>query len=255
MKITLIAHTRVNRANMEEVTGNQWRPDFFDDGGAALSEFAGRACYQSWRKPNPATATNQGYIANILDHEHFSVLEHGTVTLYIEDVSRSLTHELVRHRHFSPSQLSQRFVMVEKERSDGTSPFVVPPLYRDELGAATATILANAWAHAVDAYDQLVAMWLPRLIQRGVDPHKARKMAREAARCVLPNMTPTAIVLTGNHRAWRDMILKRATPEADAEIREMAVEAYLVLSALEPNLYQDIHQFTVEGVTYLAQDH
>src|SRR4030095_15292996 len=80
------------------------------DGGEALAEFAGRACDQSWKKPNPATATNAGYLRHILDVGHLSVLEHGTVSLYVTGVSRSLTHELVRHRHFSYSQLSQRYV-------------------------------------------------------------------------------------------------------------------------------------------------
>src|SRR5919198_4004516 len=80
------------------------------DGGQALAEFAGRACYQSWTKPNPATATNAGYLRHILEVGHLSVLEHGTVSFYITGISRSLTHELIRHRHFSYSQLSQRYV-------------------------------------------------------------------------------------------------------------------------------------------------
>jgi thymidylate synthase (FAD) len=85
-----------------------WETDV--DGGQALAEFAGRACYQSWTKPNPATATNQGYLRHILEVGHLSVLEHGTVSMYLTGVSRSLTHELIRHRHFSYSQLSQRYV-------------------------------------------------------------------------------------------------------------------------------------------------
>src|SRR5215211_8692011 len=85
-----------------------WEADA--DGGQALAEFAGRACYQSWGKPNPATATNAGYLRHILEVGHLSVLEHGTVSFYLTGVSRSLTHELIRHRHFSYSQLSQRYV-------------------------------------------------------------------------------------------------------------------------------------------------
>ena len=80
------------------------------DGGQALAEFAGRACYQSWAKPNPVTATNAGYLRHILEVGHLSVLEHGSVSFYLTGVSRSLTHELIRHRHFSYSQLSQRYV-------------------------------------------------------------------------------------------------------------------------------------------------
>src|SRR5687768_1215479 len=84
------------------------------DGGQALAEFAGRACYQSWSKPNPATATNASYLRHIIDVGHLSVLEHGVATFYVTGVSRSLTHELVRHRHFSYSQLSQRYVAAEE---------------------------------------------------------------------------------------------------------------------------------------------
>ena len=53
------------------------------DGGQALAEFAGRACYQSWGKPNPVTATNAGYLRHILEVGHLSVLEHGSVSFYL----------------------------------------------------------------------------------------------------------------------------------------------------------------------------
>ncbi len=88
------------------------------DGGEALVEFAGRACYQSWAKPNPRTATNGGYLKHLLAVGHDSVLEHATVTFYITGISRSCTHELIRHRHFSFSQLSQRFVRWGRSRRD-----------------------------------------------------------------------------------------------------------------------------------------
>lgn len=91
------------------------------DGGPALVEFAGRACYQSWSKPNPKTATNAGYLRHIIDVGHFSVLEHASVSFYITGISRSCTHELIRHRHFSYSQLSQRYVPEKDSR------VVVPP--------------------------------------------------------------------------------------------------------------------------------
>ena len=91
------------------------------DGGQALVEFAGRACYQSWSKPNPKTATNAAYLQHIIDVGHFSVLEHASVSFYITGLSRSCTHELVRHRHFSYSQLSQRYV------PEDDAQVVVPP--------------------------------------------------------------------------------------------------------------------------------
>ena len=190
-----------------------WETDV--DGGQALAEFAGRACYQSWDKPNPATATNAGYLRHILEVGHLSVLEHGTVTMYLTGVSRSLTHELIRHRHFSYSQLSQRYV---PERD---AAFVEPAVIAEDPGAARA---------------------LPRRHRRGTLPPTPscsrgwrsasptsrtrplrRKQARQAARAVLPNATETRIVVTGNYRAWRHFVAMRASEHADVEIRELAI--------------------------------
>src|SRR6187402_3588474 len=113
------------------------------DGGQALAEFAGRACYQSWNKPNPATAMNAGYLRHILEVGHLSVLEHGTVTMYLTGVSRSLTHELIRHRHFSYSQLSQRYV--PEHDAAVVEPAVIaedPELHERFLAATDAAVAA-----------------------------------------------------------------------------------------------------------------
>jgi len=103
LKVELVAKTE-----FVEPLDIPWETDA--DGGQALVEFAGRACYQSWSKPNPRTATNASYLRHLLDVGHLSVLEHASVSFYITGISRSCTHELIRHRHFSYSQLSQRFV-------------------------------------------------------------------------------------------------------------------------------------------------
>src|SRR2546423_3189437 len=111
------------------------------DGGEALAEFAGRACYQSWRKPNPATVTNAGYLKHILEVGHLSVLEHGTVTFYLSGVSRSFTHELIRHRHFSYSQLSQPYP--PGRHPAPVEPHVIaphPPLHHTFLAASDAAL-------------------------------------------------------------------------------------------------------------------
>src|SRR5882757_10118425 len=115
-----------------------WETD--TDGGEALAEFAGRACYQSWKKPNPSTATNAGYLRHILEVGHLSVLEHGSVTFYLSGISRSLTHELIRHRHFSYSQLSQRYV--PEKRAAMVEPDVIaddPELHAKFVAASTAS--------------------------------------------------------------------------------------------------------------------
>jgi len=213
------------------------------EGGQALAEFAGRACYQSWKKPNPATATNAGYLAHILDVAHLSVLEHGTVTFYLSGVSRSFTHELIRHRHFSYSQLSQRYVpgrdaaMVEPEviASD-------PDLHKTFVEAAEAS---------VRAYNEL----LEGLEQKFADEPNGtlrRKQARQAARAVLPNAAETRIVVTGNYRAWRHFINLRATEAADVEIREVAVECLRQLQGVAPNVFADFTITTLPDGTEVA---
>lgn len=232
MKVTVIGHTTFLDDQATQESGGGWEREENTGDASSLIEFAGRQCYESWARPNPETATNHGYVRNILSQQHFSVLEHGTVSFRISHVSRSLTHELVRHRHLSPSQLSQRYV------KPGPKVFIVPPLYYDD--AWSQAILADQWADSILRYDQLIATWMPRLLQAGHTPHRARKMAQEAARSVLPNMTPTALVLTGNHRSWREFLVKRGSIHADAEIRELALLIHGHMLRLEPSLYQDI---------------
>ena len=64
--------------------------------GQKLTEIAGRICYMSFAKPRPGG--NSAYLRNIIEVGHGSVLEHATFNLVITGVSRSFTHELIRHR-------------------------------------------------------------------------------------------------------------------------------------------------------------
>jgi len=218
-----------------------WETDA--DGGQALAEFAGRACYQSWAKPNPVTATNAGYLRHILEVGHLSVLEHGSVSFYLTGVSRSLTHELIRHRHFSYSQLSQRYV---PERDAAmVEPDVIaadPELHAKFVEATEAS---------VRAYTELLA----GLEERFADIPNAtlrRKQARQAARAVLPNATETRIVVTGNYRAWRHFIAMRASEHADVEIRALAVECLRQLQKVAGNAFADFTISSLDDGTEIA---
>ena len=200
------------------------------DGGQALAEFAGRACYQSWTKPNPSTATNAGYLRHILEVGHLSVLEHGTVSFYLTGLSRSLTHELIRHRHFSYSQLSQRYV---PERD---AAMVEPDVIAED--PELHELFLRASDQALAAYNGL----LEGLEKRFADVENAtlrRKQARQAARAILPNATETRIVVTGNYRAWRHFIAMRASEHADVEIRALAVACLRELQRVAGNVFAD----------------
>ncbi len=217
------------------------------DGGPALVEFAGRACYQSWSKPNPRTATNASYLRHIIDVGHFSVLEHATVSFYISGVSRSCTHELIRHRHFSYSQLSQRYV------PEDDSQVVLPPGMEDDPE------LQEIFTAAADASRATYSELLARLEAKfaGDEPGGRpsairRKQARQAARAVLPNATETRIVVTGNYRAWRHFIAMRASEQADVEIRRLAIACLRQLVDVAPQVFADFEIATLADGTEVA---
>ena len=214
----------------------QWIGESSD--GERLAEFAGRLCYMSQR--NPANRTTSEYLENIKKQAHGSVLEHANYSLLLEGVSRSLTHELVRHRAgFAYSQLSQRYV------DESVADFVVPPaiIGDDALESRWRAQMEDAQKTYVALVDQLMERyaWVDDKVHR-------RKMAREAARGVLPNSTETKIVATANVRAWRTMLELRAGEGAEMEIRRLAVAVVRLLKAEAPSFFSDFE-------VYEAADH
>lgn len=216
MKVKLIASTVLEDPDW---AGTGYEDSGCHSGADELAEFAGRNCYQSFDRPNPATRENADYLKHILDVGHESVLEHASATFYIE-TSRSVLAELERHRHLSFSVVSQRYVDANDLGCH------IPPALR------TATYAEAIYFEALGHYNFLVET----LEGRGLP----RKQAREAARAVLPNMTNSPMVVTGNHRAWRYVIKARHHEAADAEIRELAGELLRQLREIAPNTYQDI---------------
>lgn len=223
----MLASTLIGEDNFWPIEGTEFdRYHALNEGDSAdrLAHFGGRSCYLSWEMPNPKTATDESYLANILKQQHFSVLEHASATFYIEGVSRSLLAELTRHRHVSFSVESQRYVDYSNTRP------VIPPAIRGN--ASMEKIIEDQYTRALVAYQVLA----DQLVHDG----KTRKQAREAARSVLPNCAPVAMTVTANHRAWRDVLGKRYNIHADAEILELATELLSQLRAIAPATYQDI---------------
>jgi thymidylate synthase (FAD) len=218
-----------------------WETDV--DGGQALAEFAGRACYQAWDKLNPATATNEGYLRHILEVGHLAVLEHGTVTMYLTGVSRSLAHEVTRHRHFSYSQLSQRYV--PERVATFVEPAVIaedPELHERFLAATEAALAAHR--ELLDGLERRFAD-VPNATLR-------RKQALQAANSVLPTATETRLVVTGNYRAWRHFIAMRASEHADVEIRQLALACLRELQRVAGHVFQDFRISSLADGTEVA---
>lgn len=218
----------------------RWESDS-DVAGEVVAEFAGRLCYLSFgedagleggHRTIPGRTTNEAYLANILRTKHGSVLEHAVWSLLLEGVSRSLTHELIRHRAgMGYSQLSQRYV------DESRIGFVLPP--EIEEGTPEFDTWREACEHSLAAYGKL----LDQLTEKVGDDGPAtmrKKRAREAARSVLPNAAETKIVATGNARAWRHFCEMRGSGSADKEIRRLTAVVLRLLRAEAPHIFGDM---------------
>src|SRR5579884_145143 len=175
--------------------GVAWQTDT-EVAGEHLVEIAGRLCYMSFARPRPGG--NKAYLDHILEVGHGSVLEHAAWNFVFTGISRSLTHELVRHRAgWAYSQLSQRYV--DESIAEYVEPDVIaadPELHR---------LWLEAVGHAHRAYVKLVEK-LTEHYKDETDRTLRRKLARQAARSVLPNATETKIFASANARALRHFI-------------------------------------------------
>lgn len=206
MEIELIAHT----PNPEEVI-----------------EKCGRTCYKS---PEKDAETRAKFIAGIIRSGHTSVIEHASATFRLKGVSRSLTHQLVRHRLFSFSQQSQRYV------KEGEPNYVTPPaLHVPEVLDSADKTLDPMQVAARKIYDDCMRnCWntYKTLLELG--------LKKEDARFVLPNAACTEICVTGNFREWYNFLELRLDVHAQWEIRTLAWAILDKLIGIAPNVFNDL---------------
>jgi thymidylate synthase (FAD) len=216
-----------------------------------LTETAGRLCYMSFAKPRPGG--NSAYLTHIKESRHGSVAEHGVWNMVITGVSRSLTHELVRHRAgWAYSQLSQRYV------DESVAEYVEPDIIANdpELHAVWLECVQNCHT----AYVKLAEMLNKKLadpqaataamLPPDADRTTRRKTARQAARSVLPNATETKIFVTANARALRHFLEQRGGLGAEPEIRKLANVMLDVLATDSPNLFGDYQRIPLPDGTF-----
>ncbi len=206
--------------------------------GTQLAKTAGQACYASYGPKRTQNAEAERYLHDIMESGHGSVLEHPNYSLHVYGVSRSLTHELVRHRAgMAYSQLSQRYVSGRVLRFVERPEFAADPELHEEF--------IQDIEHANRRYEQTAQKLYERQAQgMGILSAKEktdlRKKVQQTARAKLPNEAEASLVVTGNVRAWRHIIAMRANPHADTEIRAFAVAVYRVLSSLDPLFFTDM---------------
>lgn len=235
---------------LEDHDVSQWSTDTVV-AGEKLVEVAGRVCYMSFGKPRPGG--NKAYIGHILEVGHGSVLEHAVYNFIFTGVSRSFTHELVRHRAgWGYSQLSQRYV------DESVAEFVCPEAIERNPAALETWKVSCKQSH--ESYLTLVQQLLEEEpcpackgpLQSVTDScwnceHKltqeertaVRKNVRQAARSVLPNATETKIFVTVNGRALRHFLELRGAKAAEPEIRNVAHTLWGVLKEQAPNIFGD----------------
>ncbi len=220
---------------------NQWNTDTIV-AGEKLSEVAGRVCYMSFAKPRPGG--NHAYLDHILEVGHGSVLEHAVWNFIFTGISRSVTHELIRHRAgWGYSQLSQRYV------DESVAEYCVPDCIESDPE------LFQLWKDTVKNTHEAYIKLSEKLTEKFSDePDKTlrRKMARQAARSVLPNATETKVFATANARALRHFIEMRGSRHADVEIRKLAIEVLKILQKDSPNLFGDYQLIPLPDGTFEA---
>ncbi|MFA5154771.1 MAG: FAD-dependent thymidylate synthase [Clostridia bacterium] len=186
-----------------------------------LIEIAGRECHLS----ETDEETRGQFIQRLIRLEHFSVLEHASVTFHLKGMSRACSHQLVRHRIASYSQRSQRYTKKVGERD-----FVIP---EGITSPAIQSKLDQAYGNSLGTYEALLDM--------GV---KA-----EDARYVLPAATTTSIIMTMNFSSLRHFFKVRISKKAQAEIRGYAWKMLMLILDEAPNVFEDIyHDVMKSGV-------
>jgi thymidylate synthase (FAD) len=216
--------------------------------GTQLCKIAGQTCYASFSPKRTMNRDADRYFKNIMESGHGSVLEHANYSFLLYGISRSLTHELIRHRAgFGFSQLSQRYVSGRILR------FVERPEFQDGGKFHQQFLERIDRAHA--EYHELAELLLAEQ-ERGAAILSAemktdlRKKVNQAARALLPNETETIMVITGNARAWRHVIEMRASDHSELEIRGLAVRLFLCLRQIEPILFGDYQLHELPDGTY-----
>jgi thymidylate synthase (FAD) len=154
--------------------------------------------------------------AVVLEHGDWSVVEHSYATVVFR-VNRGVTHELVRHRLFSFTQESTRFVNGRKSYPEGLE--FIPPL--GDEGEAT---LYNFLVDSETAYF--------KMLDQGYRPQEAR--------AVLPNALAATIAVTGNLRNWRHLLLMRTSKETHPDFKEVTLPLLALFKERVPLLFDDI---------------
>lgn len=170
------------------------------------------------------------FLNMLMSYGHESPIEHVSFTFAVEGVSRSLSHQLVRHRIASYSQQSQRYVRLNQFE------YIVPPeIEKDEEARE---IFISAMENSQKSYDKLADILREKYLKEGMEPISAEKKAIEDARYVFPNACETKIIFTMNARTLANFFNHRCCNRAQWEIRNLADQMLRLVKEVAPILFK-----------------
>ena len=205
--------------------------------GEMLVEVAGRLCYKAFglglnKNVTRVREGNDVYIGNLIDQDHGSVMEHSTVTFLFNNVSRILTHELVRHRvGVAISQESGRYC-----RMDDIAMYIPECFRGDREVMQLARDIVQSAEYFAKRVSEKYALDAPGTA------FKRKKEVTSAIRRWAPAGHTTSLVWTTNHRNLRFVLQKRTEGGAEEEIQKLFDPIGYGMTALFPNMYQDFYR-------------
>ena len=261
--VVMLARPRTNVAGLagflEGFDPDLGFPEYVEDptslpDSSQLCKTSGQLCYMSFGPRRTRNENAAAYIERLTSAGHGSVLEHASFSFLLYGISRSVTHELVRHRAGAAfSQTSQRYV------SGSVLRFVERPEYQENAG------LHRLFEERVDRDAAEYEAMAGRLLEYQEDGNAmlsadyktdARKKVQQTARSLLPNETEAPMVFTGNVRALRHIVEMRADAHAESEIRNVAVRLFLCLRQADPILFGDYVLDTLpDGTHTVSTEH
>ncbi|MFA5577388.1 MAG: FAD-dependent thymidylate synthase [Tissierellaceae bacterium] len=181
----------------------------------------------------------QSFLSLLMDMNHESPIEHLTFTFGVEGVSRTLTHQLVRHRIASYSQQSQRYVKLDQFE------YIIPPAI--EKNKIARALFIESMEENQRKYDEIAELLFEDHYRKYIDEgfgerearSKAEKEAIEDARYVFPNACETKIVFTMNARSLLHFFNLRTCERAQWEIRDLGVAMIKKVKEVYPILFKN----------------
>ncbi|MDE5569971.1 MAG: FAD-dependent thymidylate synthase, partial [Ruminococcus sp.] len=180
----------------------------------------------------------ESFIDMLVSVGHESVMEHVSFTFGIEGISRACSHQLVRHRIASYSQKSQRYV------NENEFDYITPPEIEKnyEANVEFERMMNEITESYAKIADILTESHKEKFMAEGMDEKsavsKARKLANEDARFILPNACETKIIITMNVRSLFNFFRHRCCNRAQWEIRAVANEMLRLCLETAPNIFK-----------------